>query len=72
MCAPVPTVEIPDHTDPLGIRRPGGKPDTANAVHTDQVRAQDIVDMQVAAFLEQVQVEVGDLRGEHVGVVKAC
>ena len=68
MATPVPTVEVTDHTDTLGVGRPDGEQDAADAVGLVLVRAEDVEGVTVPAFAKEMQIKVADLRQESVGV----
>ncbi len=69
MTATVPAVEIADHADALGIRRPHGEEHAAHAVHVAVVGAEDPVGMPELAFGEEMEIDVRDLRRIAVGIV---
>ena len=65
----IPAIEVADDADPFGVGRPGRKQHAGDAVGFVRVRAQETVGVPVLAFAEQVQVEIGHLRREAVGIV---
>lgn len=66
--APVPAVEIADHRDAHGVRRPDREAHALHAFVTGQLRAQAGGQLAVVAFGEQVQVEFAEQRPEGIGV----
>jgi hypothetical protein len=66
----VPAVEIPDHADAMGVRRPDGEVDAVGAADAHRVRAQLGVDPGVVPFAEQIEIEVGEDAAEPVGIVE--
>src|SRR6266404_5484542 len=65
MSGAVPFVEVTDHADALGIRRPDGECDSALAFMSQDMRAELFINMFVSAFTEQMQVEFAE-RGREV------
>jgi hypothetical protein len=68
--AAIPAVEVADHAHGIGIGGPDGEVDTGDASDRMQLRAELLVALPVAAFAEQVEVIVGQHRGERIGVVE--
>ena len=66
--APVPAVEIADHRDAHGVRRPDCEAHALHAFVTGQLRAQAGGQLAVVAFGEQVEVEFAEQRPEGIGV----
>ena len=66
--APVPVVEVADDADAVGGRRPDGERDAAHVAEVADVRAQLLVDVPVAALVEEVLVERAEGGHEGVGV----
>ena len=54
----VPLIEVADHADGVGVRRPDGEGDARRAVDAGHVRAELLVDARVGTLVEQVQVEI--------------
>ena len=69
MAASIPVIEISDDADALGSGCPDSKAYTTDTVQLYAVGTQYPVDVPVTAFTEQVQVKVGYLWREAVGVV---
>ncbi len=69
MAAPVPAVEIPHDADALGVGSPHRKQHPGHAIHPVLPRAQAAVGVPVLALAEEMQVEVGELRQEGVGIM---
>ena len=67
--AAVPAVEVADHADAIGVRRPhremhaGGRPDA------DAMRAELLEHAMMRAFAEQMQIEIGQHAAVAVGIV---
>ena len=68
MAAPIPAIEITDHTAALGVRGPDRKKIAGDLIDHLGVGAQDVVNMQVLALTDQVKVVILKLRREGVGV----
>ena len=64
----VPAVEIANDADPLGIGRPDRTGGASNPIPGHRVGAQDLIDVVVAAFPEEVKVKIRQERVEGVGV----
>ena len=62
MAAIVPAIEGARHEDLLGVRRPHGKIGPLRAVHFARVRAHVLVELDVAAFVKQVEVVIAEQR----------
>ena len=58
--AAVPPVEVADHADAIGVRRPHGEVHAGRRADRDPVRAELLEDAMVRAFAEQVQIEIGE------------
>ena len=56
----VPAVEVADHADSLGVRRPDREVDAVGLADSHQVRAKLVVNARVLALREQVDVVLGD------------
>jgi hypothetical protein len=67
--APVPVVERADHADAPGIGRPHGEGHAGNPLHFAGMRPQPLVQMQMPAFAQEMDVEFAQHLGEAVGVV---
>ena len=70
--APVPAVEIADHRDAHGVRRPDCEAHALHAFVTGQLRAQAGGQLAVVAFGEQVEVEFAEQRPEGIGSSLSC
>ena len=60
--ADAPEVEVADDADGRGVRRPDGEVDALLAVDGGEVGAEHVVEPDGAAFVEQVDVVVGQQR----------
>ena len=69
MPASVPEIEIPDDADAACVRGIEREYDAGHAVMHDRMRAELVVELQMRAFVEQVQIEVGEDREEAVGIL---
>ena len=69
MAARVPGVEIADHRDAARVRRPDGEAHAGNAVDGHRLGAERIGEPEMAAFVEQMQVEVAEQRPERIGIL---
>ncbi len=58
MHAAVPSVEVADHADTIGVRRPHGEMHAGGRTQVDSMRAELLEDAVVRAFAEQMQIEV--------------
>src|SRR6185437_25631 len=56
----VPAIEVSDNADAICGRRPDGERDTALAFVRDRVRAEFVVDTQVFAFAEEMEIEIAE------------
>jgi hypothetical protein len=70
MAPRVPGIEIADHRDALGVGRPDREAHARHAVDGRHVGAQRIGQMEMAALVEQVQVEFAQHRSESVGIFR--
>ena len=68
MPAPVPDVEITDHRNPSGIRRPDRKTHAVDAVDLGHLGAETAAQVTMVAFGEQVEIHLAEQRPEAVGV----
>ena len=66
----VPVVEVADHADALRIRCEHHKSYAAHAFHRHRMRTELVVQILVAAFAEQIKVEIAQHRRKAVGVVQ--
>src|SRR5205085_5457696 len=57
--AAIPPVEVANHTDPLGVRRPYREVHTGGAADADAVRPELVERPMMRALAEQVQTETG-------------
>ena len=64
----VPEIEVADDADALRIRRPHHESHALDAVQHQGMGAELVVEAQVIAFAEEIQVEIGQNRREAVGV----
>ena len=69
MAAAVPVVEIADHADARGVGGPDGEVHAVDAVDLPQLRPQPVVALPVPAFVQQVEVVVGQQVRKGVGIV---
>ena len=69
MARAIPPVEIADHADHLGVRRPHRETRSLHAFHSRQVRAQRTVALVIRAFAMQVQFERRQQRREAIGIL---
>src|SRR5690606_6275780 len=69
VAAAVPAVELADHADPLGVRRPDGEPHAANAVAFVEMCAERAVRALVEAASEPLELGPVDQRRKAGGVV---
>ncbi len=67
--AAVPGVEVADHADPPRIRRPHREVHAGADAVRDRVRAEFIERLEVRAFAEQMNIEVGQHRTVAIGVI---
>ncbi len=65
----IPAVEAADDADPFGARCPNRKQHPGHAIGLVRMRAEEAIGVPVFALAEQVQVEIGDLRREAIGIV---
>ena len=56
----IPTIEVPDNADAIRSRRPSGERNSALALVCDRVRAELVVDTQMLAFAEEMEIEIAD------------
>ena len=68
MDALVPAVEVADHADPPRIGRPDGEGDAVRLADLAGMRAQPVIQVLMCPFAHQVQVVLGEQRGEGVRV----
>ncbi len=64
----IPVVEIANHADALGVRRPDREIDTSNSAVGHDVGTEPLVVAEMRTFAQEVKVEVGQRRPEAVGV----
>ena len=69
MAAAVPGVEVADHADAGGVGGPDGEVHPVHAVDRAQFGAEPVVALPVPAFVQQMQVVVGQQVRKGVGVV---
>ena len=65
----IPQIELPDHRDAAGVRRPDGEARAGDAFELHRVRSELLVEREVAALTEEVEVLLAENRGEPVRVV---
>ena len=70
MDATVPVIEIADDTDAPGAGRPDSEVNAANAFESNEMRAEFVVSVVVAAFSHEMEIEFAENEGKGVGVVK--
>src|SRR5688572_5450726 len=68
--AAVPIVEVADHADPPGIRRPHREADAFDAIHLDQLRAEALVDLEMRSLRQQMHVDIAQDRRKAVWIVE--
>src|SRR4029077_6386360 len=66
----VPGVEVADQRNGAGGRRPDRERGAGDAIELDRVRAQARVELLVATFADQVQVELAERGQVRVGVTQ--
>ena len=54
----VPVVEVTDHTDARGVRRPNSKCDSFSATYLGDVRAEFLIDLLVATFAKEMKIDL--------------
>ena len=59
----IPAVEVADHGDALGVRRPDREVSALLSVNLGQVRAELLEQPVVVAFVEQMKIVAGQQRG---------
>ena len=69
MAASVPVVEISDHADAHGVRRPHGKVRSIRAVHSHRVRSQLLIDIVADACVKLLLFLLCDLARIGVGIL---
>ena len=69
MPSTVPVVEVADHGDAAGVRRPHGESDACHALHGREMRAQFLVAFGVAAFGEQADIGFAQHRRKPIRIV---
>ena len=69
VAAPVPGVEIADHADAPGIRRPDGEIRARYAVHDGRMRAHFLEGAKVASFRVQIEIQLAKDRAERIRIV---
>ena len=70
VAAAVPVVEIADHADPPGIGRENGETNAAHTIELKRMRAELIVEAQIRAFAQQIEVEIGQHGRETIRVLE--
>src|SRR5207249_3481514 len=65
----IPTIEVPDDADAIRGRRPDGERNSALAVVCDRVRAEFVVDTQMLAFAEEMEIEIAEGRRKFASAV---
>ena len=70
--AAIPGIEIANHADALGIRRPDGEAGARDAVDGAQLRSEFVVNTAFVAFAKQVQVGFAQCRQEGIGITGAA
>ena len=68
--ASVPGIEVADHADAFGIGRQHGKGDARDAIVLDRMRPQFVIELKVAAFAQEMQIDVGQDRQKPVRIVE--
>src|SRR5262249_49502284 len=57
---PVPTVKVANNADGLGVRSPDREYDTSDTVDFSGMGAELLVDPNMCAFVEEVEIEIGE------------
>ena len=70
VAAAVPEIEIADDADAPRVRCPDHEGDAADAVHLHRMRAELVVERQMIAFAEQIEIEIGEHRRKAIGVLQ--
>ena len=68
MPAAVPVIEVAGHADTLGVGRPDGEVNSAEAFMGSQVGPQPLVVAEMRALAQKVKVEIGEHRLESIGI----
>ena len=68
MATRIPRIEIADHRHALGVGRPHREAHALHAVDRDEVGAQCLGQLEMPAFIEQVQIELAQQRAEGIGI----
>ena len=68
--AAIPAIEVTDHRDAPGIRRPDCEAHTRHAVDDHRVRAEALREIAMPAFSKQIDIELTEQRSERVRVVR--
>ena len=69
MATRIPRIEIADHRHALGVGRPHREAHALHAVDRDDVGAQRLGQLEMPAFVEQVQIELAQQRAEGIGIL---
>ena len=65
----VPVVELADHGDAAGVRRPDGEDRAVHPVQRPRMGAEPLVQLEMRALAEQMQVDLAEAGREAVGVL---
>ena len=67
----VPAIEVPDNADAIRGRRPDGERDAALAFVRDRVRSELVVDTQMLAFAEEMEIEITESWCEFAAAIRS-
>src|SRR5689334_14919400 len=70
MTPAIPEIEVANDADALCVWREHDKADSFDAFMRHRVGAELIVEVEVIAFAEQVEIEIGQDRRETIGILK--
>jgi hypothetical protein len=68
MAPPIPEIEVTNHRNPSGIRRPQRKGRPGYALMHHGVGTKPLVELLVATFRDQILVEIAKYRAEAIGI----
>ena len=71
MAAAVPIVEAADDADPPGVGRPNREGNARHTVDLAGMGAQVIVDAQILALAQQMQVELAEQARKTIGIIES-
>src|SRR5436190_3943546 len=67
----IPIVEVADDADALGVGGPDGEAGAGHAINSAQLGAQLIIDAELLALAEQIQIRFADGGQEGIGIARA-